>query len=385
MGRIDRYILTTAGGAFLAVLLVLTSMIWLTQALRRFDLLTNLGQTLWVFLIITGLSLPTLILVTAPIALFIALIYTFNKLNADSELIVMGAAGLSPWQLIRAPLILSLTVATCSLLISTELSPRSLWQLRTQLSVVNADIVTNVAVPGRFTKVERDLVFHVRERNSNGALLGIFINDARESDKTTTYLADRGMIVSTDSGLFLVLEQGSMHRSSAGGKAASLVEFERYAFDLSRFGSESASTTNRATFRTLSELIWPSEDDPVYKADPSRFRVELHKRMSSPLYPLAAFVIAFAFLGSPRTTRQSQGLSIFGAVTAFIAIEIMGLGSFGLVARSPWAAALPYLAPLAGIALGLLSIGGVVESRVPAPLQRLADALVARFERLQTA
>ncbi len=73
----------------------------MTQALRELDLITAKGQTLLIFFLITGLSLPTLITVIAPVALFIAVVYALNKLNGDSELIVMSAAGMSPRHLMR--------------------------------------------------------------------------------------------------------------------------------------------------------------------------------------------------------------------------------------------------------------------------------------------
>lgn len=385
MGRLDRYILLTAGGAFMAVLIVLTSMVWVTTALRRFDLLTSQGQTVWVFLTVTALSLPTLMVIVAPIALFLAVVYTLHKLNSDSELVAMSAAGVSPWHLLRAPLALSVVVAIVSMLVSAEYGPRSLRSLREQISLVNADIVTNVAVPGRFTSIERNLTFHVRERAPGGALLGIFISDSRNPAQATTYLAERGRIVPTGSILVLVLENGSIHRGGTDGRNSSIVQFERYGFDLSQFDPSSAVSFDRAPFRNLSELIWPAEDDKAYQSDIPRFRVELHKRLSTPLYPIAAFVIAFAFLGSPRTTRQSRGLSIAGACTAFMAIEIVGLGSGGLVERTALASPLPYVVPLGGIALGLFVILNNVETRVPVPLQRIADAIAARVEKLSTA
>jgi hypothetical protein len=117
MGRLDRYIFVTAGIAFVTVLVVLTSMIWLATALRRFDLLTSQGQTVWVFLSVTGLTLPTLMVVTAPIALFLAVSATLYKLNSDSELIVMSAAGVSPWHVFRALLALSVIVALLSTIV----------------------------------------------------------------------------------------------------------------------------------------------------------------------------------------------------------------------------------------------------------------------------
>ena len=72
MTRIERYIFGTVLGAFLTILVGLTGVIWITQALRELDLITGKGQTFVVFLVVTGLSLPALVTVIAPVALFIA-------------------------------------------------------------------------------------------------------------------------------------------------------------------------------------------------------------------------------------------------------------------------------------------------------------------------
>ena len=41
---------------------------------------------------------------------------------------------------------------------------------REQLAVVNADIISNVAQPGRFAALDRGLTFHIRERAPGGTL-----------------------------------------------------------------------------------------------------------------------------------------------------------------------------------------------------------------------
>ena len=107
MKLIESYILKIAFNAFAACLIALTAVIWITQALKELDLLTGKGQTILVFLTVTGLSLPALITVISPVALFIAVVYTLNKLNGDSELIVMSAAGMAPTRLIKPFLSLS--------------------------------------------------------------------------------------------------------------------------------------------------------------------------------------------------------------------------------------------------------------------------------------
>ena len=114
MGRLGRYIFVTSAVAFVAVVSTLTLMVWLTQALRRFDLLTSQGQTLLVFGSIIALTLPTFLLVTTPAALFIAVLYTLNRLNSDSELVVMSSAGIGPWQIFGPLFLLAALVATSS-------------------------------------------------------------------------------------------------------------------------------------------------------------------------------------------------------------------------------------------------------------------------------
>ena len=78
MTLIDRYVFKISAVAFLATLLGLTGVIWITQALREFDLLTAKGQTILIFLTVTGLSIPALVTIIAPVALFIATLYALN-------------------------------------------------------------------------------------------------------------------------------------------------------------------------------------------------------------------------------------------------------------------------------------------------------------------
>ena len=97
MGSIDRYIFRTTLASFALVLVSLTGVILITQALRGIDLMTSQGQTIVTFLGVTSLVIPALVLIISPIALMIAIAHTLNKLATDSEIIVMNAAGFSPF------------------------------------------------------------------------------------------------------------------------------------------------------------------------------------------------------------------------------------------------------------------------------------------------
>ena len=96
MGSIGRYMFRTTMGAFLITLVSLTVVMWFTQAIREFDLITSQRQTMFVFIEITGLLIPMLVMMIAPISLVLATAHIINKLSSNSEIIVMNAAGVSP-------------------------------------------------------------------------------------------------------------------------------------------------------------------------------------------------------------------------------------------------------------------------------------------------
>ena len=211
MTQIERYIFKMTFSAFVACLAGLTAVIWITQALRELDLLTGKGQTFWIFMVVTGLSLPALVAIIAPLAVFIAAVYTLNKLNGDSELIVMNAAGMSPARLLRPFLVLGTGVALVVGVMTIYLIPASFNELRDLISKIRADFVTTLVREGQFTSLESGVTFSFRER-SGEALLGIFMQDRRDPERVLVYIAERGQVASVDELSYLVLEQGSIQR-----------------------------------------------------------------------------------------------------------------------------------------------------------------------------
>src|ERR1700757_3467423 len=124
MGSIGRYIFRTTFGAFLLVLVSITALMWITQALRDIDLVTNQGQSVMAFVALTALIIPLLVLIIAPIAFMVAMAYVLNKLGSDSELIVMNAAGMRPWHLLRPFLAVGLVVGLLNGAIAAYVSPK---------------------------------------------------------------------------------------------------------------------------------------------------------------------------------------------------------------------------------------------------------------------
>ncbi|HZP78072.1 MAG TPA: LPS export ABC transporter permease LptF [Pseudolabrys sp.] len=381
MGSIGRYIFRTTLGAFFVVLVSLTAVIWVTQALRDIDLMTNQGQTVLVFIGITGLIIPLLVLVIAPIALLIAVVHVLNKLSTDSEIIVMNAAGMSPWLIFRAFLSVGIVVSIIVTLIAAYFAPAGLRKLRTWLVEVQTDLVTNIVQPGRFTQISAGLTIHIRERPPNGQLLGIFIDDARNPAERLTILADEGEILKNDHGTFLVMQHGTIQRHESGQRDPNIVVFDRNAFDLSQFTSTNTTIKYSVRERYLWQLLFHDHSDLIFDEQPGEARAELHDRLVAPLYPIAFVIIAFAYLAPPRTTRQSRSMSLLGAIGAVSLLRLIGFASTVFGVHMPIALFVPYVAVAATVALGLAVIGKGIVIEPPAVVTKAFTAIMETLTR----
>jgi lipopolysaccharide export system permease protein len=360
MGSIDRYIFRTTLASFAVVLVSLTGVIWITQALRGIDLMTSQGQTILTFLGITSLVIPSLVLIISPIALMIAISHTLNKLATDSEIIVMNAAGFSPVRLFRPFILATLVVALMVAFIAAYLAPEGLRRIKQWDAEITADVLTNVLQPGRFAQLDQNLTIRIRERQPGGLLKGIFIDDRRDPKERVSIVADHGTVVKNEGGSFLILEDGNLERFEAGKRDPALVAFGRYGFDMSKF-NQSHDVTLGIRERYLWELMEPEQSDPIYKLLPGQFRAELHDRFMSPIYPFAFAALTFAFLGAPRTTRQSRNFSIGGSILAVFGLRMAGFACSVMTVKSPFAAAIQYLMLLGAIGVSFwIIIGGIV-------------------------
>ena len=372
MGSIDRYILRTTLMSFALVLISLTGVIWITQALRGIDLMTSQGQTILTFLGFTGLVIPALALIIAPIALMIAMSHTLNKLATDSEIIVMNAAGFAPLQLLRPFFYATLIVAVMVAFIAAYLAPDGMRRLKRWDAEITADVLTNVLQPGRFAQLDQNLTIRIRERQPGGRLVGIFVDDRRDPKERITIIADYGTVLNNERGSFLVLKDGNLERFEAGKHDPALVAFESYAFDMSKFANQGRDVTLGIHELYLWELVSPSPTDPVFQQMAGQFRAEMHDRFIAPLYPFAFAALTFAFLGAPRTTRQSRNFSIAGAILSVLALRMAGYACSVTAVKSTVAPIIQYL--LLALAVGA-SLFVIVRSVVLEPPASLTEAI----------
>jgi lipopolysaccharide export system permease protein len=323
MKLIERYIFKRLLGAWLLALLVLCTTVWMTQAIQQITLMTSQGQGFLVFLGMTLLLFPQLVAIVAPLALLIAVIYTFSTLNNDAELVVINASGTPQSALLRPVVVLTVIGAILVGFVSLYLAPLAQRTWRSEFSSVKANIVTVLLREGTFLRLAEGVVFHMRQRGPEGTLEGIFVSDSREPGITNTYLAEDGKVIQNPVGTFIIMNGGSIQRRDNASGAISMIEFTSYAFDLTTFASRTRDPGFGPMEQTTAYLMKPDPEDKQYRKSPASFAAELNARLAAPLLMFIFSLVPLVYLAQADSTRSRRMFSLATAAGSALLLRVL--------------------------------------------------------------
>ncbi len=353
--RLSIYVLGQMIGPTALFAFLLTAVIWLTQSLRLLDLVINRGQSAPTFLYLTMLIIPSLLVIILPIAFFAGTLFALHKLNADSELVVMSAAGFSRAQIAVPVFISALVVMALTYLCGLYLMPAGQRAMKDKVVDIRADIGAALLNEGEFNTPVQGLTVFIREIDSDGTIRGVLVHDNRNVKHPITYLAVSGELAQTPAGARLIMFDGTVEESGRAGAQLSVLKFQRYVFDLDQFASPTRVTDRATSERYLPELFWPNSRLPPKLRN--AYIAEGHNRLSQPLYCVVFALIALAAVLRGRRARAANALRItFAALAA--AVRIAGYGVQGLAVRDPALGFLFYFIPLAAAAIALAFLAG---------------------------
>ena len=155
--------------------------VWLVQSLRLIDLIVNRGLSVGLFLYLALLILPRFIDVVLPIAVFVAVLFVYNKLIAESELVVMRAAGDEPDRA-RArrrssPALSAMAVLYALSLYLLPAANRAFKDLQFQIRNRFASVLVQ---DGVFNTLSDRLMIYDTAATTAGDLVGLLIYDLRD-------------------------------------------------------------------------------------------------------------------------------------------------------------------------------------------------------------
>ncbi|MBI4666592.1 MAG: LptF/LptG family permease [Nitrospinae bacterium] len=332
MNTLDRYILSEQAKVFLISVFILLSVLLLEKVNFLSGLLLTKGAS---FKSIGELLLylsPSFFTLAAPLAMLMSSLLIFSRFAGDNEITAMKSAGISPWRILRAPLILSGGVFLATLYLSVFVAHKGNLHFRdVVVDIIRSNISMNIK-ERRFNENFGKLLVHVNE-NDNGQLSGVFISDGRNPAKPRIIEAKRGHIHSGEAGDSVVMDlyTGVIHSLGADGMYQT-IGYDNYTLKVElegEFSKPAEKEIPHLSLPELSERITQSEQQGL-KA--SAEKVAYHKAFSAPVGCLV-----LGLLGAPLgiLTHRRGSAGGFGVGVLMIVINYLlwmigqGLGSEG--------------------------------------------------------
>ena len=331
--RLHRYLLTQYTTTSLVVLTSLLMIVWLNQTLQLLELVVNKGAPLSNFLILSVLALPLWLLQAIPIALFIAIIWVFQKIQSDRELIVIQSVGWSPRQLAIAPLVLGGIFTAFLIFNSLILLPIGFGEFKErQINLRNA--IPKILLQDKvFVDLAPDLTIFINERVTSKEVTNVFIQDKRQADTVTTLTAEKGFFTLEGGQPILVLENGERSELRDGNKASAVLFFEKYKLNFSRKILETGSRLPDMNEDSITNLL-----DPTKAAAEKYARQRMaygHYRITAPFLALTMTLIALAGLNAGRSRDENGRKRLWLTISAALLVQLLYVSARSLTVSLP--------------------------------------------------
>jgi lipopolysaccharide export system permease protein len=216
MRILTRYFLRSHVGPFLFSLTVLTGLLFINTVARRFEELAGKGLPIGVILEVFALSFPHIVALTLPMAVLVAVLYSFSQLTQENEITALKASGVSLRRLLIPLVIAGVVLGAVMVWFNDRILPNTNHMLKTLLVDVarkspvfnlKEQVINNVQTQDMRT---RYYLQAARIDPATNLLTDVVIYDMSEPGRDRTVYADSGRMAfnrqQTD--LFLMLFDG---------------------------------------------------------------------------------------------------------------------------------------------------------------------------------
>lgn len=358
MNRLTAYLVRTFASDAIALLAIVTTLLWLVQCLRIFDVVSVRGQGILTLLGQALLSMPALIVAFLYVAMGIGLARALRALQDNHELHIIHASLQVP-ALLRATAIYSALGALFVLAFSNFVEPLANQRLSAWSASITADLVGRTLTPHKFTQVVPGVVVMIGGRQGGGVVTDFFADDRRDPDLRRTYIAESATIAADESGNVLQLREGSL-QYTPDGLRFSEITFGRYDIAIERLSAPIANSDNLAERDSLSLATEALAQGEWRSAVVNKLVERIGEGLR--VFGICLCVLATAGFPNARRSRQRFPLELGVLVLAFI--------ERGISAYAPLPAV---IAPLTGAILMIIAGVAVLvwrlrERRIPMPL-----------------
>jgi lipopolysaccharide export system permease protein len=294
------------------------------------------------------------LIIVLPIALFAVVLFVFNKMTADRELVVMQGIGMTPLQIGKPVLIFAGLLTCLSYYLTMIAVPNAVKEFREMRWALRHDLSQVLLQEEEFNHLTDGLTIYVGSRDENGTLRNIFVHDSREKDKSISLFAKEGALVMDDGAnpKFLMLN-GSREETIRGTGRMNALFFDKHTIEFENVGKKGEIRFKDARERSLRELFNITEADGFSAVDVRKFRVAGHNRILQPLQLFALSIVALVGMITGTFNRRGNLTRILITIGVMVVLQMLFLGATSIAAKNLQAVPLLYLFTLFPLCFGV--------------------------------
>jgi len=335
--------------------LILVAVFWINRAVVLFDRLISDGQSAMVFLEFSALALPNLIRMVLPMAAFAAAVYVTNRLNRESELVILQATGSSPWQLVRPALVFGLISALLMSILTHILMPASVNQLAVREAELTRNVTARLLSEGTFLHPTKGVTFYIRKIDADGTLNNVFLSDRRHPGQSTIFTAAQAFLVRNDAQSNLIMVNGLAQQLDSETRTQSTTVFEDFSYDITSLVSSDGIRSRNIRGISTMELLRDRQNlAETEKYSYGQLTEELHLRFARALICIAVALIGFSSLLLGGFSRFGVWRQILLAFIILVSLEVLRGVVSKPVLQNPDMWPLFYLPSLVGLVISVL-------------------------------
>lgn len=355
MKKLDVYIIKQIVTGFLLVALSLMAMLWLTQSLRFVEMVTDKGLPVYLFVEMTSLLMPRVFSILSPIALFVAVMFVYNRLITDSELVVMKAVGISSVVIARAAIVVGMALALFNVFVLNIGIPTAEAKFRDLEYEVKNSFSKMMLREGAFTSFKNNMTIFIDKFLDDGTAVGILVNDGKNPQEKVVTVAERGTLEYTGEGPKILLKKGTRQVMNKKSGQFSSMTFDDYVVD---FGDVSVARKKAKSVRerSIAELFAEADKPRVSEKDALSFKAEAHRRLLAPWFNLVFALLACTGLLIANFNRRGQGKVITISILAMVLVQSSDMAFANMAREHAWMVFLMY----ANCVLPLIITGGLL-------------------------
>ena len=294
---------------FFLTIFTISVIIWVLQAVNYLDFVIEDGHGFFVYFNYTLLSFPKIFSRIYPFAIFLAFSYMLLKYEEKNELVIFWNIGIKKIHFINFFIKFSLMFVFLSLLLSAFIAPFSQDKARSFIRTSDLDFFESMLKPKKFVDIVNNLTIYFDEKNINGELVSIFLNDKSKENESQTTFAKKGVFESRKYKKVLVLYDG-ITINNLDGKISQFT-FDKTDFNISKFQSSSITqqkTQETSTVKLIQCLLIHNDFkkklankkiNNIINCQPKNLQniyEELHSRLIKPLYITFLITISLLFI-----------------------------------------------------------------------------------------